>query len=100
MVRGDIGDRLYIVEFGTCEVIALQGEQEVVVHRLDRGSVFGELGVLFDSPRAATIRARSEVELVSLSREDLTSSISSRKLQRMREIADPQRAKMISDVGP
>ena len=64
-VQGDAGDRCFVVESGTAEVL---GDGELVA-RLERGQLFGEIALLRDVPRTATVRARSDLRLQSLARE-------------------------------
>jgi CRP-like cAMP-binding protein len=61
-VRDDA--RWYLVEQGELEVL-LDG---FLVNELARGDGFGELALMRDMPRAATVRARTEVSLLSLER--------------------------------
>jgi len=69
--EGEVGDRLYIVKDGEAEVAARgEGEDEVAVATLSKHDHFGEIALLRDVPRTATVRARGPLELYSLSRED------------------------------
>jgi Cyclic nucleotide-binding domain/Major Facilitator Superfamily len=69
--QGEVGDRLYIVKEGEAEVVA-RGEdgEETEVARLSKNDYFGEIALLRDVPRTATVRARGPVELDALGRED------------------------------
>jgi MFS family permease len=69
--EGEAGDRLYKVKDGEAEVAARgEGEDEVAVATLSKHDHFGEIALLRDVPRTATVRARGALELYSLSRED------------------------------
>jgi MFS family permease len=69
--QGEVGDRLYIVKDGEAEVVA-QGEDgsETEVATLSKNDYFGEIALLRDVPRTATVRTRGPMELYSLERED------------------------------
>lgn len=68
--QGDDGDDLYVVESGQLECTKLfAGEQAPKSLRLyDPGDAFGELALLYNAPRAATITAKTECTLWSLDR--------------------------------
>ena len=69
--EGDVGDRLYILKEGEAEVVVRgEGEREVEVATLSRNDYFGEIALLRDVPRTATVRSRGPVELYSLGRDD------------------------------
>ena len=65
IVEGDPGDAFYVIESGTVEVT--QGG--TVVSRSGAGESFGEIALVRDVPRTATVRALGPVELVVLARE-------------------------------
>ncbi|KAL6931662.1 hypothetical protein ACO0R3_003127 [Hanseniaspora guilliermondii] len=54
--QGEVGENFYIIEQGDCVVIK-DGEEVNVLHQND---YFGELSLLEDSPRAATVKVISE----------------------------------------
>jgi MFS family permease len=67
---GDVGDRFYIVEDGELEIDAgdVQGTAR-------SGDYFGEIALLRDVPRTATVRAAVESRLFALQREDFLAAV-------------------------
>ena len=62
ITQGDKGDCLYFVESGNLECYKqfAKGEKPVLVKKYEPGDSFGELALLYNAPRAATIRAVSD----------------------------------------
>ena len=69
--QGDFGDSLFIVESGTLDCYKQFGKDEEPkkVKEYAAGDVFGELALLYNSPRAASVKATSEVRTWVLDRE-------------------------------
>lgn len=66
MRQGETGDKFYIVRSGQVEILQ---DGEIVAMR-GRGEAVGEIALLLNVPRTATVRAIEPTELLSLSRED------------------------------
>ncbi|KAK9491912.1 cyclic nucleotide-binding-like protein [Lipomyces doorenjongii] len=61
--EGDVGEHFYVIEDGEAEVYK-EGEGKVT--DLVKGDYFGELALLNDAPRAATVVAKTNVRVVTL----------------------------------
>jgi MFS family permease len=69
--EGDHGDRFYVVEDGRCE-ITIDGER---VRDAWPGEAFGEIALLRDVPRTATITAVEQTTLLALERDDFIAAV-------------------------
>jgi MFS family permease len=59
VVQGEPAEHFYVVESGRLDVLVRRdGATEVQVNVLGAGDAFGEVGLLHDAPRSATVRAR------------------------------------------
>ena len=69
--QGDPADKLYIITKGQVEVLRSdkRGGREIRVAQLNEGQYFGEIGVLSQAERTATIQALTPVECLTLDRE-------------------------------
>ena len=65
--EGDVGDEMYFLTKGQAEVS--RGDAPTPLAVLREGSFFGELAILHDAPRAATVRALGDGEVYALGRE-------------------------------
>lgn len=68
--QGDPSDALYFVRSGSLSTHVNQGGQEVRVRLTLAGGVIGEMGLLRELPRTATVRAAGDAELLRLSLDD------------------------------
>lgn len=69
--QGDQGDKFYIVEEGSLVALksSAEGQEPVEVMRYSSGDYFGELALLRDQPRAASIKVTSDTaKVLSLDR--------------------------------
>lgn len=63
--QGEQGNRFYVVESGTLAAfIKKDGEEEVKVMEYGTGSYFGELAMLKEQPRAASVKVTSDTAVV------------------------------------
>jgi len=64
--QGDRGDRLYLILSGRAQVERAEGDERKILAELLPGQFFGELAILRDAPRNATVAAAVDLEVVSL----------------------------------
>jgi cAMP-dependent protein kinase regulator len=65
VTQGDPGDRFYVVESGRADV----ARDGVVIASVSKGMYFGEVALLRDVPRTATVVASTPMRLFALDRE-------------------------------
>jgi MFS family permease len=92
--EGELGDRFYIVADGEVEIVQ-DGE---VVNLEGPGEFFGEISLLRDVPRTATVRARTEVELRALERDEFIAAVTGHAASA--EAADSVVATRLSSLRP
>ena len=68
--RGDDGDRFYIVTSGAIEIALAEGAK-----REDAPTYVGEIALLQDVPRTATVKAETACELWALERDDFLAAV-------------------------
>jgi MFS family permease len=69
--QGDVADRFYVIAEGRVEVtqVAPEGGQQKVLRQEAEGEFFGEIGLLSNVPRTATVTALTDGKLVALDRD-------------------------------
>lgn len=74
--QGDAATRFYILTKGEAEVVvAAEGGQERKVASLAPGNYFGEIAILENTARTATVRAVTECALISLDAETFQAAV-------------------------
>ncbi len=94
VVEGEPGDDFHVIEGGSAAV-AVRGVERPA---LGVGDGFGEIALLRDVPRTATITAKTELETLALSRQDFltavtgnrVSAVAADEIARARLSGDPQ----------
>jgi CRP/FNR family transcriptional regulator, cyclic AMP receptor protein len=59
----------YIIESGKVEISDLVNDKKIVFGVLVKGQIFGEMGLVEDQPRSATVTAVEDLQLAELSRD-------------------------------
>ena len=69
--EGSPGDRAYIIREGELEIIKVSGSREVLIAVRKPGEVIGEIALLEETTRMASVRARTESSLIVIRKEQL-----------------------------
>jgi CRP/FNR family cyclic AMP-dependent transcriptional regulator len=67
--RGDVGDAAYVIIKGDAEVIIPSDTGDIPIAVLHDGDFVGEIAILCDTPRTATVRAKSELKALRIRKE-------------------------------
>ena len=68
--QGDLGDSVYVIERGECDVIKQEDGRSRTVATLHAGDYFGEMALLSDKTRNATVQARVATEVLLIPKGD------------------------------
>ena len=69
--QGDDGDAAYIVIEGAADVLVSSGDTEVKVAELGENAFVGDMGVISDMPRTATVRASGNLLTLRIRKEHM-----------------------------
>ncbi|MDX1659058.1 MAG: cyclic nucleotide-binding domain-containing protein [Nitriliruptorales bacterium] len=69
--EGEWGDRAYVVTEGDVEILKASQRRQVLLAVRKAGEVIGEMALLQQEPRSATVRARTAVDLLTIPKEAL-----------------------------
>lgn len=68
--EGDPGDSLYVIRTGFVKITKRLGDKDQIIAYLTQGNYFGEMALLEDEKRSATISVFTKVEVLQVLRED------------------------------
>lgn len=74
IAEGDVGDLFYMIETGTADVVARDADD----HTMAAGAWFGEIALIYDIPRTATVTAAEELTVLTLDREAFLTAMTAR----------------------
>ncbi|MGC6456469.1 MAG: ATP-binding cassette domain-containing protein [Coraliomargaritaceae bacterium] len=77
IVQGDVGDKFYLLKEGEATVSVKKEGKESIVATLQPGQFFGEVALLKEQMRNATITATKPVSVYSLSKENFLAAVQS-----------------------
>ena len=67
--QGDVGNAAYIIMSGEAEVITEGPEGDITVATLGQNQFIGEIAILIDVPRTATVRVMTELTALVISKD-------------------------------
>jgi CRP/FNR family cyclic AMP-dependent transcriptional regulator len=73
----DAADAAFIITSGTCRVYRSVGDQEETLSTLGPGAVFGEMALLFEEVRGASVEALTPVTVLVLSKATISEELGS-----------------------
>lgn len=89
--QGDAGDAAYVILSGTADVLVSTENGEMKVAEVEQNSLVGEIAILCDVSRTATVRATSRLEVLKISKENflgLMNDFPDMAVEIMRVLAD------------
>lgn len=69
--QNDPGDAAYVVLDGKAEVVVKSGDSDVVLATLEKNEIIGEIAILCDVPRTASVRAGTRLETLCIEKEHM-----------------------------
>lgn len=73
--QGSAGDKAYVVKDGEVEILRRSQGRDVLLAVRKSGEVIGEMSLLQEAPRSASVKARTESTLLAISHESLDGMI-------------------------
>ena len=73
--EGERGDAAYLIVDGKCSASRRVEQGEELLMTMGPGEVFGEMALVLDEPRAATVRAVTDVTLLVLDQQTLAEGL-------------------------
>jgi cAMP-dependent protein kinase regulator len=99
--EGDDGNELYLVDSGKFDCFKKIGEENKKIKEYHSGEVFGELALLYNAPRAATIVAVQDSVLWSLDRECFNHIVKEAAIRRREKyVKFLSQVKILSNMDP
>jgi CRP-like cAMP-binding protein len=69
--QGEAGDCMYVIQEGEVEVIQRHGDTDVELGTMGAGDFFGEMALFQNATRAASVRARGDVRVMTIDKKTL-----------------------------
>lgn len=76
MRQGDQGNCAYLIQSGKVVVYSEKNDKKIQLAELGVGEIFGEMALVFDEPRSASVKATEDTNLIILTRESFKHKLS------------------------
>jgi len=89
--QGDVGDAAYVVVKGEANILVNVDGNEIEVAQVGENAIIGEIAILCEIPRTATVRARGDLQALKIDKEHflrLIKEFPDMGIEIMRELAD------------
>jgi len=89
--EGDAADAAFVIMEGEVEILADTGKGKVVVGKLGKDQLFGELALFNNAPRSATLRAKGRLQALRIADEKFIKLVTENPgvaLEVMRQLSD------------
>lgn len=75
MEEGEPGSCAYLIQSGSVEVYTENEGQEIRLAKLELGQIFGEMALIFDERRTASVRAVEDCNLIVITRQSFQAKL-------------------------
>ena len=75
MTQGELGDHALVIEAGEVQILVTHGSTERLVALAGAGEIVGEMALIDQEPRSATVRALTDGEGMSIPWEQFQSDL-------------------------
>lgn len=89
--QGDIGDAAYVILSGSADVLVATPTGQLKVAEVEQNSIVGEIAILCNTPRTATIKTTTALEALRIRKDDflkLLADFPEMAVEIMRVLAD------------
>ncbi|OCP15346.1 MULTISPECIES: Crp/Fnr family transcriptional regulator [unclassified Ensifer] len=89
--QGDIGDAAYVILSGKAEVLVTTASGPLKLAEVEQNSIVGEIAILCNTPRTATVRTTTPLEALRIRKDDflkLLADFPEMAVEIMRVLAD------------
>lgn len=106
--EGDEGSWAFVILSGRVRVLKQTGSGEVILTIMETGQVFGEMALIEDRPRSATVKAETDIKLRVINRQQFNELLKENPstlvpimktlFERLRQVSEMLAEKMITDT--